>query len=60
MRKFKPPTERDYLFGIPARDLSDEEYAALSKEDQKRVDKSGLWSAPPEKKPAEKGVSDAR
>jgi hypothetical protein len=43
MWKFKRTREHEYLTGIPARDLTDEEVAALSAEDMARLEASGLY-----------------
>lgn len=47
-----------FLPGIPARDLADDEYQALSAEDKRRVDSSGLYGDKPTKTPKE--MKDAR
>lgn len=56
MWKFKRTREREYLSGIPARDLSDAEVEALSKDDRERFDASGLYrqveDEPTDDKPA--------
>lgn len=44
----------EFHFGIPARDLTDEEYAALSPEEQATVKASRLYQAPPKAKEAAK------
>lgn len=43
MWKFKRTREREYLTGIPARDLEDAEVEALSQEDRERLEASGLY-----------------
>lgn len=43
MWKFKRTREREYLTGIPARDLEDAEVEALSKDDRERMEASGLY-----------------
>lgn len=40
----KPSRPDEYLAGIPNRSLETEEFDALSKEDQERVESSGLYS----------------
>lgn len=57
MWKFKRTREREYLTGIPARDLEDDEVGALADEDRARLEASGLYrrvdDAPPaDEKPA--------
>ncbi len=54
--KWVGPEDRSkYVPGVPARDLSEDEYNALSKEQQKAVNDSGLYQAP--KRPKGEGES---
>jgi hypothetical protein len=43
----RPTEPLEYLDGIPARDLSDDEYEALSIDDKKRVRDSSLYEVAP-------------
>lgn len=40
-----------FLPGIPARDLTDDEWNALSADDKKAAERSGLYQSPPTKEP---------
>lgn len=62
MWKFTHTREREYLTGIPARDLTDDEVADLSEADRERIEVSPLYRHVDDEptKTAEQAVTDGK
>lgn len=56
--KFKPTPEGEFHPGIPSRDLTDEDYDALSTNERKTVRESRLYDYRPERDTAAERVAD--